>query len=274
MDGYVTLHLRLRRAGCWWLGVGLVASMLSITTAAAQAETLTVTPPGTFAQLSVGYDYGCALTPAGAAGCWGEDYGSSATPASVPGPYREVSVGDYASCGLRDDHAIDCWGQYISTSSAHIPGDFRSVSVGSEVVCGIQSNGDLVCLKIDEDGYDHWPTHVVGPFSSLSADWDVCAVDAARDVLCWDGEKARPKRTAGPFTAVSVGSGHTCALRVDRDIACWGENGEGQAPATVAGPFAVLAAGDEATCAIEVGQDLTCWGASDPRKWSRDHSWR
>ena len=127
-----------------------------------------------------------------------------------------------------------------------------------------RSNGDLACAQLEEDEGDHRPTHVVGPFSSVSAGWDVCAVNATRDVVCWNSERSRPRRIVGPFTAVSVGFEHTCALRVDQDIACWGENGEGQAPARVSGPFTAVAAGEHATCAIRVNQDLACWGASDP----------
>jgi hypothetical protein len=98
----------------------------------------------------------------------------------------------------------------------------------------------------------------------VSAGWDVCAVNAARDVVCWNAERSKLRRIVGPFTAVSVGFEHTCALRVDQNVACWGENGQGQAPARVSGPFTAVAAGEDATCAIKVNQDLACWGASDP----------
>ena len=50
---------------------------------------------------------------------------------------------------------------------------------------------------------------------------DVCTVHPVRDVLCWNSDEPRPKRIVGPFTAVSVGGEHTCALRADKDIACW-----------------------------------------------------
>jgi hypothetical protein len=104
--------------------------MLSATPLAAEAEIVVATPPGTFTQLSVGDDFGCAVTPAGVAGCWGESSGLTTIPAVLPGPYREISVGWDAFCALRGDHALDCWGEYFSKSPSRISGDFRSVSVG------------------------------------------------------------------------------------------------------------------------------------------------
>ena len=252
---------RWRRLTGLWFGVVLAGLMVCGLSVPADAEIVKVTPPGTFTQLSVGGVYGCALTPAGMVGCWGEDYTGGTTPAMRPGPYREISVGWDASCGLRDDHTVDCWGGQLSESP--LPGRFRSVSAGVGSVCGIQVDGDLACALEESEG-DHRPAHVVGPFSSVSAGWDVCVVNAARDVVCWNSERSRPKRIVGPFTAVSVGFEHTCALRVNQDVACWGENGEGQAPARVSGPFIAVAAGEHATCAIRVNQDLACWGASDP----------
>lgn len=247
-----------------WLGVVLAGLMVCSLSVPADAKTVTATPPGTFTRLSVGIDYGCALTPAGAAGCWGENWGPATTPGTRPGPYREISVGWPTSCGLRADYAIECWGDQVAKSPSPLSGRFRSVSVGGDLVCGIQLNGDLACAQLEESEGDHRPTHVVGPFSSVSAGWDVCAVNATRDVVCWNSDEPRPRRIVGPFVAVDVGSAHTCALRADQNIACWGENVKGEAPARVSGPFTSVAAGDQATCAIRVDQDLACWGASDP----------
>lgn len=164
------------------------------------------------------------------------------------------------ACALRDNRTVDCWGDAADHPSP-LRGTYQSISVGGGSVCGIQLNGDLACAHQDTDVQR--PTHVTGPFSSVSADSDVCVVNAVRDALCWNYDSAKPKRIVGPFTAVSAGFEHTCALRVDQDIVCWGSNREGQAPKRVPGPFTTLDAGEHATCAIKVNQDLRCWGASN-----------
>jgi hypothetical protein len=264
MDEAKPPGVRKPRAGRFWSAIVLAGLMVSGLSVPAVAEIVSVTPPGTFMRLSVGDDYGCALTPAGVAGCWGHNWGPATTPGTRPGPYREISVDWPTTCGLRADQAIECWGDEVAKSSKPLPGKFRSVSLGGDLVCGIRLNGDLACAQLEQYEEDHRPTRVAGPFSWVSAGWEVCAVDAARDVVCWNSEKSRPRRVKGPFTAVSVGFEHTCALRADKNIACWGENGQRQAPARVSGPFTAVAAGEDSTCAIGVDQGLACWGASDP----------
>src|SRR3954463_824362 len=85
-------------------GVVVAGLILSGTSVLAEAETVSVTPPGTFMRISVGDGYGCALTPAGVAGCWGESYTEGPDPAIRLGPYREISADWGGSCGLRDDY--------------------------------------------------------------------------------------------------------------------------------------------------------------------------
>ena len=42
-------------------------------------------------------------------------------------------------------------------------------------------------------------------------------------------------RTEGPFTEVSAGDSHTCGVKADGTIGCWGRNDRGQAPASPGG---------------------------------------
>jgi alpha-tubulin suppressor-like RCC1 family protein len=58
---------------------------------------------------------------------------------------------------------------------------------------------------------------------------------------------------------VSAGSTHTCAIRADGSVACWGRNiwGEASPPA---GTFTQLAAGDGWTCGLEGNGPVRCWG--------------
>ncbi len=75
----------------------------------------------TGAALSAGQENTCALTPAGAAQCWGRNYvgqlgdGSLTarlTPVAVSGglTFASVSVGLYHSCGVTTDAVAYCWG--------------------------------------------------------------------------------------------------------------------------------------------------------------------
>ena len=63
----------------------------------------------------------------------------------------------------------------------------------------------------------------------------------------------------GDFTAVTVGWGHSCVIRKDRAVVCWGNNVTGQAapPGT---EFVAVAAGRSHTCGIDTRQEVVCWG--------------
>ena len=61
------------------------------------------------------------------------------------------------------------------------------------------------------------------------------------------------------FTDVSVGYDHSCGLRSDGTILCWGDgrNGETEPPE---GTFTAVSAGEGYTCGIKTGGTVACWG--------------
>ena len=71
---------------------------------------------------------------------------------------------------------------------------------------------------------------------------------------------------AGSFSAVSAGSRHTCAIRENGAIECWGLNDYGQADAP-AGSFSAVSAGSHHTCAIRENGAIECWGRNSIRVW-------
>ena len=68
----------------------------------------------------------------------------------------------------------------------------------------------------------------------------------------------------GSFKAVSAGSHHSCGLRTDGTIACWGENTWGQVDAP-AGTFTVIAAGWQHSCGLRTDGTIRCWDSRVPR---------
>jgi hypothetical protein len=63
----------------------------------------------------------------------------------------------------------------------------------------------------------------------------------------------------GTFRRISTGLQHTCGIRDDDTVGCWGSNGFGQLDAP-GGTFKRLAAGGEHVCGVKTDDTLECWG--------------
>jgi alpha-tubulin suppressor-like RCC1 family protein len=84
---------------------------------------------------------------------------------------------------------------------------------------------------------------------------------------------ASPAHAAsGPWSVVSAGEFHTCAINASKSLYCWGGNTSGQvgdgtveqrlSPKRIgsSGAWASVAAGGAHTCAVSTGKSLYCWG--------------
>jgi hypothetical protein len=58
---------------------------------------------------------------------------------------------------------------------------------------------------------------------------------------------------------VSAGDRHTCAVKRDSTLACWGKNDHSQST-PLSGTFIQVSAGDEFTCGVKSDGTLACWG--------------
>ena len=88
-------------------------------------------------------------------------------------------------------------------------------------------------------------------FTTISAGYEhTCGVRADGSVACWgraEGGQALPPE--GKFAYVSGGYRHTCGVRADSSVACWGWNQDGQTTPPE-GEFASVNAGVSHTCGV------------------------
>ena len=66
----------------------------------------------------------------------------------------------------------------------------------------------------------------------------------------------------GRYTAIATGGGHSCAIKTDDTIACWGSDfaGFGQADAPEGRHTAIAASNQNHLCAIKTDGTVACWG--------------
>ncbi len=87
---------------------------------------------------------------------------------------------------------------------------------------------------------------------------------AAAFIACGDGDRAIPKlgvtgTAEAEFASVSAGWDHTCALRRDGSVECWGDNTEYQSTPPY-GEFVSVSAGSDYTCGVRRDGSVECWG--------------
>lgn len=218
--------------------------------------------------------------------------------------YTSVEAGDHTTCAIKSDGSLWCWGynkagqvgdgsgvnkgwpSQIGTSA------WAQVSEGAEAACGIQTDGSLWCwggqsrlsgpavrslnlggaierpVPVRIGGNTDWDSVSVGEYSA-------CGIEDGY-LSCWNPaspENANLVTGGNVWSQVSVGNRHTCAIRQDQSLWCWGYNYDGQVGQTTEAtyfsePVEVLpestwrtvSAGYAHTCAVATDNTLWCWG--------------
>lgn len=218
----------------------------------------------------------CALTDAGELFCWGRnDHGQIGTsmPAMPRSPERieglprlsDVALGREHACALSREREVWCWGNNVEGQTGARPSPLSSparvlgvplathVSVGGRHACALSIDGRVFCWGANSEGQ--------------LGDGSVSVHDSPIEVI---------NPVAMPWTGLSCGARHTCALSGE-EIFCWGDNTFGQSgPATasfVPSPSRAaefrntrgISAGPDRTCvyAADRGIRLMCWGRND-----------
>ena len=228
-----------------------------------------------------------------------------------------ISSGGYNTCALKENGTVWCWGfnnygqlgvgtRENSSRPLMILGlkNIVQISLKGEVGCALNGSGLVFCWGFN--GYGQLgdgstmdrrsPIQVTGltDVSTIAVgNWHTCAVKVDGTVWCWGsnsfgqvGEQVTAERNrlhpaqvlglAG-VDSISLGLFHTCAVKLDATVWCWGRNNYGQlgdgttvnsfSPVQVApleGISAISARWDT-TCAITTGETVWCWGSNSSR---------
>ena len=205
--------------------------------------------------------------------CW--KYGSEDAVTEIlapPGRFLSVDTQrvyvDYEACGTRADRTVTCWaykdGKLADVQEEVVPGKFLSVEMiddeSSNVTyrCGIRVDKTLAC----------WGLSDVGPPSGQYL--APIHRDGIPTVVWQPSSDFLAAAEAGGET-VSAGHWHSCGVRADLTIACWGSNHllrnshpgpTGQATPEF-GRFLAVSSGSYHSCGLHLDLSIRCWGASE-----------
>jgi alpha-tubulin suppressor-like RCC1 family protein len=236
-----------------------------------------ITVPGTWNAVATGLRTSCGIADTGLLWCWGnEDRGGVGngqttgftSPVQIAGgtQFQSVAVGDEFGCALDTTGAAWCWGRsdygQAGTASAADPqptpipvagaDKFTKLVAGRNTACALTTDSRLRCWGDNERGE-------IGDDTSNSRNTPT-AVDADRYTDWID---------------VAAGKAHTCGIRLNGDLWCWGSNhhdqlvadtspfAQAQRPTLVSatsGPSAAVLAGDDQTCVLDQAHTMWCAG--------------
>jgi alpha-tubulin suppressor-like RCC1 family protein len=251
-----------------------------------------VDPATTWSQVCTAEQFTCALATDGRVWCWGSNVegrlgsnpatiASSNVPRVVQGltGITQISCTGYFACARNQAGRIHCWGSNgegdlgrgfrapydyrYAPAEALLPSasSFQSVSVGQAHACALSNNQELFCWGRNSQGQVAQP---VGTSETIATPVQVAP-------------------TGWKWTSVSAGLKHTCAVRDDGTLWCWGGSNNATTPAgsvdgevglgTPTGSSEVPARVGSSNlwrevtasvrvnaCALTVTDELWCWG--------------
>ena len=137
-------------------------------------------------------------------------------------------------------------------------------AVALSVGLGVWARGSVPDVSAQSSS----PTPTSTAFISIGAgSGHTCALRADGSVVCWginDHDQSTPPSDE-TFISISVGSWHTCALRADGSVVCWGRNDHGQSTPPTGQTFTSVSGGSNHTCALRANGSVACWGKNTDR---------
>lgn len=231
-------------------------------------------------QVSAGHTHTCAITEAGSAYCWGNNYGgalgngqcAATYDAASPAPTRvqldraftTIAAGENHTCGIADG-VMYCWGRAddgelgsapanddchgvsaLVPQALSVANDWSALVAAGQITCGIRS-GAIYC----------WGSSVSAQLRSecrIGIDCETTDVVQIGNDTDW--------------AALSTWASRTCAIKRDGSLWCWGGHEtdytqSGATPRHIALPGTTIdvSTNEDHTCALTDIGDLYCWGA-------------
>ena len=227
-------------------------------------------------RIVLGRSHHCALRHDRELWCWGPNlsgqlFDGTTNEATTPvrgaqelGPVLDVAVGLGFTCVVLQDGSVRCQGQ-TSGGSVAPPRDLPPVAqlvAGKDHLCALSATGKVTCWGEKDHGElghnDAGTTNEVAlPGATgelLASGRRTCARQTNGDVWCWGDSspsepmsgKTLPALAMRGATGMAVSPTHGCIVTAERNVRCWGDNGQKQVSLHL--PVYRAGRGDERSC--------------------------
>ncbi|XP_065870991.1 putative serine/threonine-protein kinase-like protein CCR3 [Euphorbia lathyris] len=263
-------------------------------------QIVNVLPNISFSSISGGDSFFCGIRSGGYAFlCW-NTVNQSNSPA-IYTPQRvyynttvllqNIAVGGDQVCGTLNDTAnengtggggsVKCWrGEYNNSTQSPVGSDrFISISSGYGFSCGILMNNSRIrcwgrnplAAEIESQFGD------MLMFSIVAGGSHVCGMNSTGFLVCkgenFSGQLDIPMNSAALMYTpqLSLGANHSCAIRVNGSVVCWGGSGGGGGGGgygvngILGVSFESIVSGSNFTCGLTtINFSVICWGSGWP----------
>jgi alpha-tubulin suppressor-like RCC1 family protein len=232
---------------------------------------------GNVTNVAVNLNHLCIKTSSNEVSCIGDNtdgalgYGAfqgSRTPQGVVTQnVVELVTGEGFTCALDAADYLTCWGQNahgelgVGTVATKRSPSLALLPIGScESVFQVVSGDRHTCAIVGVESEGSGRAYCWGNNSQRQITSNTNELSIPKPVEVFAGEK---------FSRLAAGEMHTCALRADGAVRCWGDNTSGQLGVQSTSsaliqpidnmPWTYIAAGSRASCALRAGEAY-CWG--------------
>ena len=226
-------------------------------------------------QVVVGSWHTCALSSDQEVFCWGSNkagqLATSTSSSALPLPVTnlggwptKLASGSNHICALTVAGDVVCWGSNrygqidASNSSEALHTPQVRPGLGPNIVDISASGSNHTCVVLADGDIQCWGDNRYGQLGDGST-------DATSDIITIESDGA-------PYVQVSPGAQHTCAVRSDGSVWCWGSNQFGHFHPSERAEFLTptklttldnitqVSASSYHTCALQADGRVFCWG--------------